>query len=111
MELLDGRVLPAVTATFSGGTGAYQVRIDGGSYATQTSPFTFTALAAGSHTVDLKDANDCTSSASITVNEPAAVAVTPASLPGATTGVAYSETVGASGGTSPFTFVEVPLSP
>src|SRR5258705_2487294 len=64
-----------VTATFSGGTGTLEGRIDGGTYTTQTSPHAFTALAAGSHTVDLKDANACTATASITVNEPPALSL------------------------------------
>jgi len=58
----------SITATFSGGTGTYQVKIDGGAYFAATSPYTFTGLAPGSHTITVKDANGCTKSASITVN-------------------------------------------
>jgi hypothetical protein len=64
-----------VTATFGGGTGAFMVQIDGGGYSTQTSPYTFTALSQGSHTVDVKDANNCPKSASITLNDPPAIAL------------------------------------
>lgn len=59
-----------VTATFSGGTPPYMAKIDGGSYAAATSPKTFTGLAAGSHMVWVKDANNCEKSASITVGTP-----------------------------------------
>jgi hypothetical protein len=58
----------SITATFGGGTGPYQVKIDNGAYTTQTSPYIFTGLAQGSHTVTVKDANDCPKSASITVD-------------------------------------------
>jgi hypothetical protein len=61
-----------VTATFSGGTGPYQVKIDAGSYATQNSPYTFTGLAAGSHTVTVKDNNGCTTPQTIIVTQPSA---------------------------------------
>jgi hypothetical protein len=57
----------SITATFGNGTPTYQIKIDSGSYFTATSPYTFTGLAPGSHTVTVKDANGCTKSASITV--------------------------------------------
>jgi hypothetical protein len=67
----------SITATFSGGTAPYQVKIDAGAYTAATSPYTFTGLAAGSHTVTVKDANGCTTSNSITVSScPAFCALT-----------------------------------
>src|SRR5213076_1296367 len=57
----------SIRATFGGGTAPYQVKIDNGSYTTQSSPYTFTGLAPGSHTVTLNDANGCTTPASISV--------------------------------------------
>jgi hypothetical protein len=57
----------SIVATFSGGTGPYQAKIDNGAYAVATSPKTFTGLAPGSHTVTVKDANGCTTSSSISV--------------------------------------------
>jgi hypothetical protein len=57
----------SITATFSGGTGTYQAKIDNGAYAAATSPKTFTGLAPGSHTITVKDANGCTTSKSTTV--------------------------------------------
>ena len=44
------------------------MKIDAGNYTTQTSPYTFTGLASGSHTITVKDANGCTKSASISVD-------------------------------------------
>ncbi|PYK43874.1 MAG: hypothetical protein DME53_10450 [Verrucomicrobia bacterium] len=57
----------SLTATFGGGTGPYQLKIDNGSFFVATSSYTFTGLAAVSHTVTVKDANGCTKSSSITV--------------------------------------------
>ena len=68
----DGKV----TATFSGGMGTLQVKIDGGSYSAQTSSHDFTGLSAGSHTVYLQDANGCSTSQSISVGQPSCAAPT-----------------------------------
>ncbi|MBC7847963.1 MAG: hypothetical protein H7Y10_15890, partial [Flavobacterium sp.] len=65
-----------VTATFGGGTGPYMAKIDAGAYAAATSAKEFAGLAAGSHTVWVKDANGCEKSAQITVGTPTAVALT-----------------------------------
>ena len=67
----------SIRATFGGGTGPYQVKIDAGAYAAATSPNTFTGLAPGSHTITVKDANGCTRSDSISVSScPAFCALT-----------------------------------
>src|SRR5439155_1594698 len=55
----------SITATFNGGAGPYQVKIDNGAYTAATSPYTVTGLAGGSHTVTVKDANGCTKSSSV----------------------------------------------
>ena len=60
----------SVTATFGSGFFPYQIRIDGGAYAVHTSPFTFTGLSGGNHTVDVLDANTCFNSKSIAVLQP-----------------------------------------
>src|SRR5207247_2342928 len=65
-----------VTATFSGGTGTLQLQIDGGGYNTVTSPYTFTGLASGSHTVIVRDANLCTSTQTSTLTQPSAISLT-----------------------------------
>src|SRR4029079_8997665 len=65
--LCIGAASGTVTATFSGATLPYTVTIDGGTFTAQTSPYTFTGLAAGNHTVDLKDANSCTATGAIGV--------------------------------------------
>jgi hypothetical protein len=58
----------SIIATFGGGTGLYQVKIDAGAYFSATSPYTFTGLAQGPHTVTVRDANLCTNSQVITVS-------------------------------------------
>src|SRR6266566_3028318 len=57
----------SIRATFGGGTGPYQINIDNGTFTTQTSPYAFTGLGPGSHTVMVTDANNCLKSSSITV--------------------------------------------
>ena len=64
-----------ITATFSGGTGALQLQIDGGGFNPFASPHTFTGLAAGSHTVQLRDVNLCSTSQSVTLSQPPAVSL------------------------------------
>ena len=57
-----------VTASFSGGSGNFEAKIDGGIYAPATSPKTFYGLPAGMHTVYTRDINTgCEKSASIQV--------------------------------------------
>src|SRR5262249_19302967 len=94
----------SVTATFSGGTGPYTISIDGGAFVAATSPKTFSGLGAGSHSVTVNDANGCTATQSITVNQPTAVTLslteTDVSCNGGSDGT-VTATFG--GGTAPYT--------
>jgi hypothetical protein len=64
-----------------------------------------TALGSSSFTVTATDANGCSGSAAYTLAVTCgAITVAPTSLPGATTGVACSQTITASGGTGAYTF-------
>jgi hypothetical protein len=57
-----------VTATFSGGVAPYSISIDAGSAVSNaTSPYTFTGLAAGSHSITVTDANGCSNNGSISL--------------------------------------------
>jgi hypothetical protein len=67
-ELCEDGGNGSVEATFSGGTGAYTVSIDGGAFTAQTSPYTFAGLNAGSHTVVVRDANGCEATDDISVD-------------------------------------------
>ncbi|WP_189337166.1 SprB repeat-containing protein, partial [Flavobacterium laiguense] len=65
-----------ITATFSGGIGAFTINIDGGTFTSATSPKTFTGLASGEHTIVVKDANGCSETTKITIGEPTVVVAT-----------------------------------
>ncbi|QLH45218.1 MAG: hypothetical protein HWD58_06180 [Bacteroidota bacterium] len=56
----------------SGGTGTITYRIDGGSYGASN---IFSGLAAGTHTLDVKDANNCTASTIVTITNPAVIVI------------------------------------
>ncbi len=74
-------------------------KIDGGDYALATSPKEFTGLAAGSHTVWVKDANGCEKSAQITVGTPTVVNLTAQGSDPLCFGGSGSITFSATGGT------------
>src|SRR5262249_42742388 len=87
----------------TGGTSPYTYSLDGGAYA---STLVYNNLSAGSHTINVKDANGCTFSTNATINNtcgPTAVAVTTTDAScGATNGII---TIGiVTGCTSPYTF-------
>lgn len=87
----------------SGGTTPYTYAIGSGTFGTTNR---FTSLAAGVHTIHLKDKNGCTLDSNVTVSEAAEVNVdkiliTPTTCFNTATGRAV---VVASGGTSPYTY-------
>ncbi|WP_306354269.1 T9SS type A sorting domain-containing protein, partial [Flavobacterium sp. '19STA2R22 D10 B1'] len=91
----------SATVTVSGGTGAYTYSWSpsGGTAATAS------GLTAGNYTVTITDANNCTTTQSFVINEPAPIAVTATqtnvSCNGASNG---SATVTVSGGTGAYTY-------
>ncbi|MDQ3109322.1 MAG: choice-of-anchor L domain-containing protein [Bacteroidota bacterium] len=94
----------SATVSVSGGTGPY-------SYSWNTSPVqtgsTASNLAAGNYTVTITDANNCTSTATVSISQPAAVLSTSISSQvdvtcfGGNTG---SATISVAGGTAPYTY-------
>jgi hypothetical protein len=103
--LCNGGNTGVITAAFSEGTAPYQIKIDNGTYAAATSPVSFTGLAAGSHTVTVKDANGTEKTMSVTVKAPEAITGSVQIVHPACTGEANgSFTITATGGTGPFTF-------
>jgi autotransporter-associated beta strand protein len=65
-----------VVATYGGGTPGYTISLDGGAFAPATgSPQTFTGLGLGTHTVQVLDANGCSSGVQTTdpIGQPTAV--------------------------------------
>ena len=100
------------TITASGGTAPYTFAVVSGSLPgglTLASGGGLTGtpntLGSSAFTVRATDANGCTGDAAYSIDVTCgAIAVAPGSLPGGTTGVAYSQTITASGGTGPYTF-------
>ena len=90
-----------ITATASGGTGAYQYQVNGTGY--QASG-TFPAMPANTHIVQVRDANGCTATQTVTVTQPTALAVNISTQNAnctAANGIASSTVTG---GTSPYTY-------
>ncbi len=52
------------------GTAPYSYSINGGAFQTQTAPFTVSNLFAGTHTIEIQDANGCGNLVSVDVNAP-----------------------------------------
>lgn len=103
----EGNSNGEVSITASGGTGSLQYAIDGGSYQAGS---VFTGLIAGSHTISLKDDNDCQLDTIISLSEPAALVIgsetsTDISCAGANDG---SIMITATGGTAPYTYTLAP---
>ncbi|MBL7815632.1 MAG: T9SS type A sorting domain-containing protein, partial [Saprospiraceae bacterium] len=96
-----------ITVTASGGTGAIQFSKDNGAtYASGTSPFTFSGLVSNTYQIKVKDANNCeTTASSVTVGQPTALSLmtskTDVSCNGGSNGTI---TVTASGGTGALQF-------
>lgn len=89
-----------VTAAGTGGTGTLQYQLDAGAFQTSGS---FTGVAAGSHTITLRDANGCTTVKSFSITQPSVLTIS--AVPGTIScaGGTTSVTVTASGGTAPYT--------
>jgi aminopeptidase-like protein len=98
--LCNGASTGSIDVSVSGGTSPYTYNWGGG-VTTQDR----TGLAAGTYTVTVTDANNCTKTLSATITEPSALSVTETHVNvlcnGASTG---SIDVSVSGGTSPYTY-------
>ncbi|MCB8999453.1 MAG: gliding motility-associated C-terminal domain-containing protein [Bacteroidales bacterium] len=102
--LCFGASTGSVTVAGSGGTPAYTYNIDGGAF---TASATFPGLAAGAHTVQVKDAGGCTANVAVNISQPASgvsgsiTSQTNVLCFGSSTG---SVTLSGAGGTPPYTF-------
>jgi gliding motility-associated-like protein len=92
-----------LTVTATGGTPGYTYSINGTTFQASNS---FTGLAAGSYTITVKDANNCTSSTIKVITQPAVLAITddgtsPASCANTTDGASF---ITPTGGSAPYTY-------
>ena len=98
----NGTSTGSILVTASGGTAGYQYQIAGGSYASQTNPYTYSGLAATSYNVQVRDANGCTAATqNIPITQPTAVTISTSSTSPTCNGFSNgSVTVTVSGGTA-----------
>ncbi|MES2132171.1 MAG: PKD domain-containing protein [Bacteroidota bacterium] len=90
-----------VNVTGSGGTPGYQYQINGTGFQTAGS---FTAVPANTHIIQVRDANGCTATQTVTVTQPTALADVLATQNANCTAANGSITATPSGGTSPYTY-------
>ena len=93
----------SVTLSGSGGTGSYMYALDGGTFGSNN---TFSGLAAGTYTVTIQDANNCTDNVSVIISEPSAVtsALSSQTNVNCNGGNDGEVTVSANGGTAGYTY-------
>lgn len=90
-----------VTVTASGGTGSLTYSIDGGSYQGSNS---FAGILAGSHTISVKDANNCTNTNTFSISQPGQLIITISRGAAISCyGGTQTITIAATGGTTPYT--------
>ncbi|MBX7207515.1 MAG: putative Ig domain-containing protein [Verrucomicrobiaceae bacterium] len=107
-----GTAYGPVVFNATGGTGAITWQQTGTlpagmTFNTGTATLSGTPTEAGSYTISIvaTDANNCSGSVNLSFSTSCpAITVNPASLPSATLGAAYNQTITASGGTSPYAF-------
>ena len=99
--LCNGGTTGSITASGSGGTSPYTFAIGTGTYSATN---TFTGLTAGSYTIFIKDANNCTSQTTVTLTQPPALSITTTQVNGGCNGGTGSITASGSGGVSPYTY-------
>ena len=63
------------------GISPYSFSIDGGAFQTRTPPFTISNLASGTHTVQVKDANGCGNTVTVTIAPPVDLSPTVTTMP------------------------------
>ncbi|MBL7771777.1 MAG: gliding motility-associated C-terminal domain-containing protein, partial [Chitinophagaceae bacterium] len=90
-----------ITATGTGGTTSYQYSLNGGTYQAGTS---FTNVVAGSYTVTIKDANNCTATTIVTITQPTLLTATASATAISCNAGQSTITVTANGGTTAYQY-------
>jgi large repetitive protein len=99
----NGNATGSITIGGSGGTAPFQYNINGGAFTTSG---LFTGLAAGTYTIQIKDANNCTGQTTVSINSNgnfyfgSASTVTPSCFNGTNGSVSFT----GSGGTAPYNY-------
>ena len=104
-ELCNGSSTGSVTVSGAGGTTPYTFSLNGGPFGASG---TFSGLAAGSYTVTIKDAQGCTVVQSVTITQPALVALSTSSTNATCTAANGTASVVATGGVGPYTYSWAP---
>jgi hypothetical protein len=91
-----------LVATAGGGSAPYQYSLDGGAYST-TNAFT---VAAGAHSIQVKDANGCMVSGSVSISQPTAIVIAPVLVTnvGCNGGNTGAIDISVFNGTAPYTY-------
>ena len=98
----NGESSGSISITATGGTAPYTYSIDGTNFGSAS---TFDNLAAGSYTITVEDANDCTTTATATIAEPDALTASTTSTDVSCNGESSgSLTITAAGGTAPYSY-------
>jgi gliding motility-associated-like protein len=103
--LCFGGTTGAATVSASGGTTPYTYSIDLGPFV--ASPI-FTGLAAGTHTITIKDGNGCTVIVTVTITQPPVLALTTSVVNAVCTAANGSATVTPTGGTPNYSYLWTP---
>jgi gliding motility-associated-like protein len=103
--LCFGGTTGAATVSASGGTNPYTYEMDLGPFV--ASPI-FTGLAAGTHTITIKDGNGCTITVTVIITQPAAITLTSSSVAATCTAPNGSASIVATGGTPAFSYLWTP---
>jgi len=90
-----------ITAAGSNGTAPYQYSLDGGGFQAGGS---FTGLTPGTHSVTIRDNNNCTLTATTTITQPTPLALTFTTTATACVGATGTATIGVTGGTAAYSY-------
>ncbi len=96
----------SILVTATSGTAPFTWSLDGGAFVAGASPYTFSGVAAGAHTVTIKDVNNCTILIPVTITAGAALTATTTTTQTSCAAAANgSITIDNANGTGPYSFV------
>ena len=109
----NGASTGSTTITMSGSGSTYQYSVNSGalSAASNLNPFTITGLPAGTHTINIINNLNCSTSVQVTITQPAALtATTTVTAPSTLNGNNGSINICVNGGTAPYTVTSTPAA-